>query len=122
MVLFTKEQSEFNGGYLLLEKGNSTLQIASIDPWYIETREIYRIMYALNYENGTPAKHTLRDYGEYKVLYLASALPDYENRILLSLSWPYRYFSDKYARIISNDNIQIIEKLISDIGAEFVYQ
>lgn len=117
-----KEQSQFNGGYLLLEKSNSILKVAVIDPWYIETREIYRIMYTLNYINRTPAKHKLYDYGEYSVLYLASALPDYENRILLSLSWPYRYFSDKYARIISNDNIQIIEKLISDIGAELVYK
>lgn len=117
-----KQQSEFNGGYLLLEKGNNTVQIASIDPWYIETREIYRIMYALNFANGTPAKYKLCDYGEYKVIYLASALPDYENRILLSLSWPFRYYGDKYARIISNGNIQTIEKMISDIGAELVYQ
>ena len=121
-IYLLKDQSEFNGGYSLLEKKNNNLQIATIDPWYIETREIYRIMYALNFENKTPAKHVLRDYGDYKVLYLASALPDYENRIVLSLSWPYRYFSDKYARIISNENIDTIDKIISDLGAELVYQ
>ena len=45
-----------------------------------------------------------------------------ENRIVLSLSWPYRYFSDKYARIISNENLDTIDKSITDLGAELVYQ
>lgn len=116
-----KEQSEFNGGYSLLEKKNGILQIATIEPWYIETREIYRIMYALNYENGTPAKFRLRVHEDYIILALTSALPDYENRIILSLSWPYRDFSDKYVRIISNKNLDTIEKLILDLGAELVY-
>lgn len=116
-----KETNEFNGGYVLVKHTAKDVQMATIDPWYIETREIYRILYALNVNNGTRAQFKVKDEGDCKVLCFASALPDFENRIILSISWPYRDYADKYSRIIPKSMWSIAERILDDLGIELVY-
>jgi len=117
-----KAADEFNGGYVLVKHSGKDVQMATIDPWYIESHEIYRILYGLNVNNGTHAQFKIKDEGDCKVLYFASALPDYENRLILSVSWPYSHYADKYARIIPNSIWLIAEQMLTDLGVEIVYQ
>ncbi|GAU78662.1 hypothetical protein [Fusibacter sp. 3D3] len=116
-----KEVSEFNGGYILVKHDDENVQMSVLDPWYTESYEIYRILYALNVHNGTRAQFKVKDKEEYKILYYASALPAYENKIILSLSWPYSYYGDKYARIIPNFIWHVAEGLLRDLGVDIIF-
>lgn len=115
-----KEVSEYNGGYVLVKHDGEDIQISELDPWYTESYEIYRILYALNVHNGTRAQFKVKDKGEYKILYFASALPAYENKVILSISWPYSYYADKYVRIIPNSIWSVAERLLSNLGGEII--
>lgn len=117
-----RESNQFDPGYLLIMKKDEEILVTTLDPWYSKTKEIYRIMYALNEQNGTKAQFRVKDYGEYMVFYYASALPDYENRIIHSLSWPYRDYADNCARIIPSTFWDVVEQLIKSIGVEIMYK
>ena len=119
-IFLLKEEHAYTGGYLLLKKNQDKYFVCSLDPWYAETREIYRIMYALNLKNSTPARFRIKEFKEYVILFLPSALPEYENRILLSSSWPYSNYADKFTRIIPIDLWNEIKKMIIEIGGEIV--
>lgn len=119
-IHIVKEVSEYNGGYVLVKHDDENTQMATLDPWYIKSYEIYRILYALNFKYGTRAQFRVKDKGEYKILYFASALPVYENRIILSISWPYRDYADKYVRVIPTNIWSVAEQLLSDLGVEII--
>ena len=88
-----------------------------LDSWYVNNKEIYRMMYALNASNDTPARFRIREYDDYVILYYASALPDEENRLIQSISWPYSTYSDKYSRIIPRNVWNIALENIEKVGA-----
>lgn len=116
-IYLLREANSFEPGYLLYwVEGNNTF-ISPLDPWYIESREVYRIMYAMNYENGTPAKFRIKDRDDYFVLFYPSRLPDEENRLLFSLSWPYISCQDKFARVFPKQFMEFVEEEIYNLGA-----
>lgn len=112
-----READNYQPGYILLKKDSNSMKVSFLDPWYRECSEIYRIMYALNFENGTPAKFRIKDMGEYFVLFYPSRLPNEENKILLSLSWPYRNYKDEGSRIFTRKSMKIVFEEIENLGA-----
>jgi len=113
--------NEINGGFVMIKKIKDNYRINVLDPWYIEEKEIYRILYSLNYENGTPAEFKIKKKEEYYVLRCSGALPKYEDRILRCCSWPYMTYNDRYSRIVPKFLWEIVEKQISDLGINLVY-
>lgn len=112
-----RDAHNFEPGYTLLRKDGNKLSTSSLDPWYVESREIYRIIYALNLFNGTPAKFRMKDMGDYFVLFYPSRLPEEENKLLFSLSWPYSSYQDKFARIFPKQVMEFVIEEIENIGA-----
>ncbi|MGF7060874.1 hypothetical protein [Brassicibacter mesophilus] len=112
--------NEYNGGYILVKNNKGKLHIAELDPWYIEQKEIYRILYALNYENGTPAEFKVRKKEDYYILRCRGGFPTYEDRIITCCSWPYMTFNNKYLRIIPNFLWEVVEKQINKLGIKLV--
>lgn len=104
-------------GYILVKKDAVRACISLLDPWYVSSGEIYTIMYALNYENGTPAKFRIKEMGDYFVLFYPSRLPEEENKLFFSLSWPYRNCHDKFARVFPEQTMNIVTDEIDSIGA-----
>lgn len=121
-ISILKLANEYNGGYLLVKRYKNELQIVELDPWYIEEREIYRILYALNYKNNTPAEfQTIKKDGFY-ILQFSGAIPKYEDRIIKCCSWPYKTYDDKYSKIVPGFLWGIVENTISDLGIKIIYQ
>jgi hypothetical protein len=118
-----KLDDKYNGGYFLTKKSEKIeeIYVASLDSWYIESKEYYRILYALNYHNGTPAEFKVKKHNDYHELYLSSALPDYENRLLINCSWPLRSYNDQYGRIIPNFLWEIVESALTFLGIKISY-
>ncbi|NLD47915.1 MAG: hypothetical protein GX660_12090 [Clostridiaceae bacterium] len=121
-ISILKLANEYNGGYLLVKRYNNELLIAELDPWYIEEREIYRILYALNYKNNTPAEFQANKKEDYYILRFSGAIPKYEDRIIRCCSWPYKTYSDKYSKIVPGFLWSIVENIISDLGIKIIYQ
>lgn len=117
-----KEKDDFNGGYVLIKRVGKDIKMAIIDPWYIKTHEIYRILYALNINNDTPAQFQVNNKDDCKIVWFASALPDYESRIIMNISWPFRYYDDKYTRVIPNCMWSIVENLLTNLGIKILYK
>lgn len=112
-----RDAHNFEPGYMLLRKEGTKLSMSLLDPWYVESREVYRIMYALNLLNGTPAKFRIKDMGDYFVLFYPSRLPEEENKLFFSLSWPYSSCQDKFARVFPKQVAKIVIEEIENIGA-----
>ena len=112
-----RDAHSFEPGYILLRKDGNRLSISLLDPWYVKSREVYRIMYALNLFNGTPAKFRIKDMGEYFVLFYPSRLPEEENKLFFSLSWPYSSYQDKFSRIFPKQVMEFVIEEIENIGA-----
>lgn len=112
-----RDAHNFEPGYTLLRKDRSKLSTSSLDPWYAESREVYRIMYALNLFNGTPAKFRIKDMGDYFVLFYPSRLPEEENKLFFSLSWPYSNFKAKFTRVFPKQVMGLVIGEIESIGA-----
>ena len=74
-------------------------------------------MYALNLYNGTPTKFRIKDKGDYFVLFYPSRLPEEENKMLFSLSWPYSSYQGKFARIFPKQVMGFVIEEIENIGA-----
>lgn len=113
---------DINGGYLLTKKENGELYIVELDPWYIDKREIYRILYGLNYNNGTPAEYKIMERSDHIIVNFSSALPEYEDRIIKSCSWPYSKYDSDYSRIIPRFLWSIVEDQITCMGIKLVVQ
>jgi len=116
-IYLLREANNYEPGYLLIKKNNKQLEMVVLDSWYVNNKEIYRMMYALNASNDTPARFRIREYDDYVILYYASALPDEENRLIQSISWPYSTYSDKYSRIIPRNVWNIALENIEKVGA-----
>lgn len=119
-ISLVKNANTFEPGYFLLSKNVSAIRIVRLDPWYRETNEIYRIMYALNAMNESPAQFRTKEYDDYVVLRYASALPENLNKIVLSLSWPYTTYFDCYSRIIPKTVWGYVKEKIEGLGAIIV--
>ena len=115
-----KSADKFNTGYILLRREVDNLQGIPLDPAYISHNEIYRILYALNYSNGTPAKCKIQNLQDYIIVHLPGALPEYEQQLFLNASWPYRGYSDKYVRIIPSYLKDIVLNCLSFMGIRVV--
>lgn len=115
-ISMMKSSDNNNQGYFLVKKIDDNLQIATLDPWYANEYEINRILYALNFENGTPAKFRIKKTEDYSLINCYSRLPSYEERILIASSWPYKTFYDSNSRIVPNFLWGYIEKTIRDLG------
>lgn len=111
---------KYNGGYILVKKKEDKLLITELDPWYIEEKEIYRILYALNYYNGTPAQFIVQIREDFIILKCSSALPKYEDRILTCCSWPYINITNKYLRVVPKFLWETVEKLLTELGIKLV--
>lgn len=121
-VVMLRLADEFNGGYILARKRNGIVEISDLDPWYIEEKEIYRILYALNYKNGTPAEFKVKRHMDFYELQFASALPKYEDRIVNCCSWPNGVYNSKYARIVPNYLWYTVESILTFLGITIKYQ
>lgn len=115
-----KNPDEFNGGYFLIKKINNELYVSDLDPWYIEKKEIYRILYSLNYNNGTPAEFRIEKRIDHVLIRFSSALPEHENRLIKSCSWPYMNYDNKYFRIVPKFLWEIVEKQLCNMGIKLV--
>ena len=121
-VVMLKLADECNGGYFLARKGNDGIEVLTLDPWYIEEKEIYRILYAINYHNGTPTEFHVKQYTDFYELKFSSALPKYEDRIIKSCSWPYGTFDSKYVRIVPRCLWGVAENVLTFLGINIKYQ
>lgn len=109
---------DFNKRYFMIRRIDDRIKMAELDSWYVETREYYRILYALNYHQFCPGRCTMIHRGKFYYLKLWSALPDYEQRLLMNCSWPYRMYNDRYARIIPGFLWKIISEMLQFLGIE----
>ncbi|MDD4295845.1 MAG: hypothetical protein PHC69_02680 [Ruminiclostridium sp.] len=114
--------NEYTGGYVLVKKAEDDLCMAELDPWYIEEREIYRILYALNYNNSTPAEFGAEKKEGFYILRFSGAVPNYEDRIITCCSWPYRTYNDKYSKVVPDFLWEMVEGTIMDLGIRIIYQ
>jgi hypothetical protein len=117
-----KLADKYNGGFVLVKRDSNGLKMAELDPWYIEEREIYRILYALNYKNNTPAEFLVKKKEGHYILRYSGAIPNYENRIITCCSWPYLTYDNKYFKIVPDFLWGIVESIILDLGAKIIYQ
>ena len=76
----------YSKAWTIYDSNKMQLEMVVLDSWYVNNKEIYRMMYALNASNDTPARFRIREYDDYVILYYASALPDEENRLIQSIS------------------------------------
>lgn len=116
-IYLLREVNNYEPSYLLIKKNNKQVEMVVLDSWYVKNKEIYRMMYALNASNDTPACFRIREYDDYVILHYASALPDEENRLIQSISWPYSTYRDKYSRIIPRNVWNIALENIEKLGA-----
>lgn len=116
-VFLVREANTFEPGYTLVWKIKDSIKACHLDPWYVSSREIYRIMYALNFKNGTPAKFRIKDMGDYFVLFYPSRLPEAENKLFFSLSWPNNSVQGRFSRIFPKQFLHLISENIENIGA-----
>lgn len=119
-ISIVRLSNEYNGGYILVKKNKDKLYIAELDPWYNRQKEIYRILYALNYKNSTPAEFKVKKKDDYYILRCMAGLPTYEDRIITCCSWPYRTFNNKYLRIVPEFLWKIVEKHMNELGIKLV--
>lgn len=112
---------EVDGGYILVNKDKDKLTTARLDKWYYDENEIYRIMYALDRYNETPAIFKAETYDNYIILHCHSRLPNPEMRILLMSSWPKRFYNDIFYRIIPKFLWNDIGNMIISLGIEIEY-
>jgi hypothetical protein len=117
-----KLDSTFSGGYILVKKNNNKLLVSELDPWYIEEKEIYRILYTLNYKKNSPAEFKVIKREEHYILRYSSAIPNYENRIISSCSWPYVTYDDKYSKIVPDFLWGVVKNLLRDLEIKIIYQ
>jgi len=120
-ISILKLANEYNGGYVLIKQVANDLQIAELDPWYIEEREIYRILYALNYKKGTLAEFQVKQYEDYYILHYSSAIPNYEDKIITSCSWQYKTYDNKYHKIVPGFLWEVVENTILKLGIKIIY-
>lgn len=113
--------SAYSGGYVLVKRKDDRVWMIELDPWYTDEKEVYRILYALNYENNTPAEFEGIKKVGYYILKYSGAIPNYENRIVMCCSWPYQTFDDRYSKIIPEFLWNIVERNITDLGIKIVY-
>lgn len=114
--------NEYHGGYILVKKDEDDLRMAVLDPWYIEEREIYRILYALNYKNNTPAEFRAEKKEEFYILRYSAAIPNYEDRIITCCSWPYDKYNYNYSKVVPDFLWETVENTILDLGIRIIYQ
>jgi hypothetical protein len=115
------KNTEIDGGYLLVNMDKNKISIARLDKWYYDEMEIYRIMYALDNHNNTPAVFKAKIYNDYVLLHCHSKLPNSEMRILLMSSWPKRSYNDIYYRIIPKFIWKEVETVLTNLGVEIEY-
>ncbi|PKM52142.1 MAG: hypothetical protein CVV02_03915 [Firmicutes bacterium HGW-Firmicutes-7] len=120
-ISLLKLEDEYNGGFFLVDKKKNEYKIADLDPWYVEKKEVYRIMYALNYFNDTKAEYKVKDMQEYYIIRCSSALPEYESRILMACSWPYAMYNNNHLRIVPQSLWSIVLEKISNLGVDIIY-
>ena len=110
---------EVDGGYILVNKDKLTT--ARLDKWYYDENEIYRIMYALDSYNETPAIFKVKAYDDYVILHCHSRLPNPEMRILLMSSWSKRSYYDVFYRIIPKFLWIEIKDMLTSLGIKIEY-
>ncbi len=115
-VVMLKLADEYNGGYFLARNGIDGVEVLKLDPWYIDEKEIYRILYAMNYHNGTPTEFHVEKHTDFYELRFSNPLPTYEDRIIKSCSWPYGTFDSKYVRIVPSFLWRIAEQALTFLG------
>lgn len=117
-----KLASEYNGGYVLIKKLEHGYKIISLDPWYIETGEVYRFIYTLKAKNQTPVEFRYQRHKDYILLKSYCPLPNAEKQLLLDTSWPYRTYKDLYYRIIPLFLWNVVEKQLCELGVKLIEQ
>ena len=119
--IFLLKNIEVDGGYILVKKDKNELYTARLDKWYCDENETYRIMYALDNNNETPAVFKVKTYDDYVVLHCHSRLPNSEMRILLMSSWPKRSYNDVFYRIIPKFLWSEIKDMLTSLGIKIEY-
>lgn len=102
--------------YSLLRRKNNVIETAELDSWYRETKEYYRILYALNFRRNTPAGCTVKHIGKFYYLKLWSRLPDFEQRLLMNCSWPVKTYDNMYERFIPDNLWCVVEEILTFLG------
>jgi hypothetical protein len=120
-IVVLKMADEYNGGYFMVKNENQNLLAADLDPWYTSSREIYRILYALNFHNGIPAEFKVEQYADHMILNMHCAVPDYENRIIMNCSWPASSYHSLYQRIIPQMLWEVVKETLDYLNIKIVY-
>lgn len=112
----------YDPGYIMLWKTGDHLMSFTLDPAYKESNEIYRILYSLSDQYGIPAECKVNLYDDYAIVRLPSSLPDYENKLFIRASWPYREFKDRYRRVVPSFLWPTVKENLEFLGIHIVVQ
>ncbi len=107
------------GAYFLIRKSGDIIQSVLLDQWYSKTKELYRIMYALDVESGKPRCFKATIYDDYVIAHIHSPIPKAEEKLVLLSSWPYENISDPYRRVIPMPLWPGVRNVIENLGVKW---
>jgi hypothetical protein len=107
------------GAYFLIRKSGDIIKSVLLDQWYSKTKELYRIMYALDVKSGKPRCFEATIYEDYVIAHIHSHLPKAEEKLVLLSSWPYKGISDPYRRVIPMPLWPGVKRAIENIGVKW---
>ncbi|MGN9119932.1 hypothetical protein [Turicibacter bilis] len=98
MNLLKKKDS--NLCFLLINKIDDSIEVASLDLSYVVEGEIYRIMYAIKELRQFNIYFDVIEKDDHFILHCSSRLPNIEMSLLKLMSWPYKTYDDEKYRVI----------------------
>jgi len=116
VLIRVKKAENIHFAYAIIKKENECLYRTFLDEWYSETKEIYRIMYALDKKNETPAVFEYKIKNDQVELHCHSLLPSKEMRIVYLSSWPKKNHDDIFYRIFPLEIWEEIEGIFINLG------
>lgn len=109
-----------DGRYFLLRHNDDEDQIAELNQWYIEEKELYRIILAIKKQYYKPLKINVKNNGNHVIVSIGVILPNPETRILLLSSWGYNDSFDRFSRIVPIGIWDDIKPLFENLGFEII--
>lgn len=94
-IIFARHTTRLTPTEYLLIKPGENAQLHRIDPFFRETGEYRRFQFALRKVVGNDLAADVKIYQDHIHLKLSFYLPEWENRLLESFSWPCSSVSDK---------------------------
>ncbi|MDQ2085214.1 hypothetical protein RBH29_02030 [Herbivorax sp. ANBcel31] len=116
------KNKDFNGGYFLIRNDSRGIKVARIDQWYIDEKELCRIIYSMGCYNSLPAVFNAEICEDHIVLHCNSMLPNTERRLLLMFSWPWRNYNDIHYRIVPKFLWNELKNILNNLGIMINYK